>query len=772
MSQEPDQNVPHRAESTHESEAMGLGVPRWEVLQYFASACSISFDAVAARQAIMKSKAEGAVDQELAPQAIEELTRAGRQIGLRIESKRMGFRDVMALVPYGPLATCWVRDGTEAWFVLTKFGRNTGEVLGSFGTSKSISRDTLNQLLDSFSPDGMAIWASAQPAILCDMVRSRLEKDDYVGTDHAEQRSAGHHSANHAIFPLTRLYQLLRPERSDIATVAVFASVVGLLGLATPVAVEALVNIVSFGRLLQPLLILCLILFVSLGFAAILRVLQTYIAELIQRRIFVRVVSDLAYRLPRIQVSALDRQHGPELMNRFFDVMTVQKSAALLVVDGIAIVIQSLIGMVVLAIYHPYLLGFDLFLLASLAFVVFVLGRGAVHTAISESKAKYAVAASLEELAEFTVSVKAQGGPRRALERADLLTKSYLHSRQKHFQILLKQVVFSLGLQAVSGSLLLGIGGWLVINGRLTLGQLVASELIVALIVGAFAKLGKHMESFYDLLAAVDKLGHLFDLPTEHLAGETLPSRTLGASVDLHDITFSFHGEESLIRSLSLHIDSNQVIALVGRSDGAKSVLLDIAYGLRTPNAGYVLIDGIDLRAIEPESLREQVAMVRSVELFTGTIAENLQLDRHNVSSQDIREAMLSMGLWDDVLSMTDGMESLLNPGGGVLSDSQARRLMLARAMVGKPRLLLIDGTLDALPDHVLPGVIDCLLNLSRSCTIVIATGRDDVARHGHRIVALPPENDPGSGTEAHRGTPSPTGATSATPSRSQQRGG
>lgn len=705
----------------------GLGLSGLETLQHFAAGAALPFDLADARRAWLESNGDEAEPAQR--QSVQQLQRAGRQIGLRVESRLLSVREALVATAFGPLATCVLSGESDTWLVLGPASRRKVAVVSRSG-SREIGKKDLLRLLGVSSVNDTATWVCAQTTLPCS-----APVDPAAGTHHASHgASHGHHPS-----PLVRLYRLLRPEASDIGIAVVFAFVVGLLGLATPVAVEALVNTVAFGRFLQPVIVLCVLLFGFLGFAAVLRLLQTFIAEVIQRRIFARVVADLAFRLPRVRTEALDGHHGPELLNRFFDVMTVQKSAALLVLDGIAIVIQSLIGMAVLAVYHPFLAGFDLFLLASLAFVVFVLGRGAVRTAIQESKAKYSVAACLEELAEFGVTAKAQGGPRRATELADRLTHAYLNARHSHFRIVLRQVAFSLGLQAVSGSILLGLGGWLVISGQLTLGQLVAAELIVAVIVGAFAKLGKQMESLYDLLAAVDKLGHLFDLPIERTRGERLPTKPEGAGLVFRDVTFSF-GEHPVLSGFEMHVKPGELVVLTGPAGTGKSLLLDLAYGLREPTSGCVTIDSVDLRGIEPESLREQVALVRSIETFTGTLGENVHLNRDTVTQRGVREALATVGLLDEVQTLPNGLDAELQPGGGLLSDSQARRLMLARAIAGRPRLLLIDGVLDALPDELLPRVMKALQWLSGPCTIVIATGRGDVAGYCNRSVRLGPE--------------------------------
>lgn len=557
--------------------------------------------------------------------------------------------------------------------------------------------------------------------------------------------------------PFRRLVDLLRPERSDIGVVAVFAVVVGLLSLATPITVELMVNTVAFGRYLQPLVVLAIMLFAFLAFASLLKGMQTYIAEIIQRRIFVRVVADLAQRLPQVKREAFDGQHGPELLNRFFEVIMVQKSAALLVLDGLAILISGLVGMVVLAFYHPWLLGFDLVLVAAVAFAVFILGRGAVDTAIDESYKKYAVASWLEQLAHFPVAFKLPGGLGQAVSQADRLAVEYVHARRRHFRILMRQVAFTLALQAFAGTALLGIGGFLVIQGQLTLGQLVASELIVAVIVGSFAKLGKQMESYYDLLAAVDKLGHLFDLPTERRDGLAPPKVDSAAKVALHGVGLKFGNGDFVLQDFSLQIQAGERIAITGPPGCGKTGLLELLYGLREPAAGYVEFQDIDLRSIRPQALREQVALVHAVEVFEGTVAENLHMHRPDVTHAAMRTALEAVGMWKEIMDLPQGLETHLAPGGAPLTDSQLVRLLLARAIAGAPRLLLIDSVLDQLPDDQLLRVLEAVAGEAGERTLVLVTGRDALRDACDRTIRLSPSDEPSPDQNLDNDSPEPT---------------
>jgi ABC-type bacteriocin/lantibiotic exporter with double-glycine peptidase domain len=489
-----------------------------------------------------------------------------------------------------------------------------------------------------------------------------------------------------------------------------------------------------------------------LGFAAGIRALNALIVEIVQRRLFVRVVEDLAYRLPRVEQEALDNYHGPELANRFFDVVTVQKVAAKLLLDGIAILLTTVLGMAVLAFYHPLLLGFDAVLLLCIGFIVFVLGRGAVRTAIRESAAKYKVAAWIEELVRNPTAFKLHGGAQFGLDRADSLAVDYLDARRAHFRIVMRQIVFSLGLQAVAATVLLGLGGWLVIRRELNLGQLVAAELIVMNIVGSFAKIGKYVESFYDLLASVDKLGKLFDLPVEphdklfHLEDATAATLKVAAIKQTIGKT-ALHGN---VGGLTFELPPQERLAIVGPAGSGKSALLDLITGARHPSSGNVSLDGIDLRELRPDSLREHVSLARSTEVFHGTIEENVHLNRPQINASVVREALDSVGLLDELMSLPDGLSTAVQTGGAPLSTSQAKRLMLARAIVSRPRLLLIDGILDGLSDHELSLILPQVCRKNAPWTLVLVTGRQWVADQCDYCLTLPDgEVSPSRGNDA-----------------------
>lgn len=537
--------------------------------------------------------------------------------------------------------------------------------------------------------------------------------------------------------PHERLRELLRSERRDLGILVVYGVFAGLLFLVIPIAIQAIVNTVGFGLLLQPLLILATGVVVGLLFAGALQAVQTHIIELIQRRIFVRVAGDLAYRLPRTRREALDHVYAPELVNRFFDVLTVQKSAAILLFDGMTVVIQSAIGLVFLALYHPVLLGFDIVLIVALLAIFVVLGAGGTKTAIDESKTKYAVAAWLEEIARHPMTFRSSGGVAIAADRADQLTLRYLDARESHFRVVFRQILGVLLLQALVSFLLLAIGGFLVTQRELSLGQLVAAEFIVTVVTAAFAKLGKQIEVYYDLLAAMDKLGRLTDLPLEQQSGSQLSRAGKPLAISLHDVTYAYDEQHVVLRDLNLQVGPREHIAVTGIHGAGKSTFLDLLYGLRQPTSGSITVDGVNLRELAPSQWREQVEVVREIEVFEGSVFDNVRLGRIQLKESDVREALKAVALEEAIAHLPEGLHTTLSTGGAPLSPGQARRLMVARAIAARPRLLLLDEALGHLDPFAQEATLNALFAPDVPWTLVAVTYNPDAVRRCQRVFSL-----------------------------------
>jgi ABC-type bacteriocin/lantibiotic exporter with double-glycine peptidase domain len=408
-----------------------------------------------------------------------------------------------------------------------------------------------------------------------------------------------------------------------------------------------------------------------------------------------------------------------------------------LLLDGINLVFGSLIGMLLLAFYHPSLLLFVVVLLVLIVLAIWLLGKRAVQTSIAESRMKYDVVNWFEEIASFPFLFKGPGGYDLAYERANQLTTEYLNRRTEHFRIVMRQVSGLLVLSIFASAGLLVLGGWLVISQQITLGQLVGSELIMGNIVVAMAKMGKHLEAWYDAMAAMDKLGHIFDLEIERETGEQPQIKGRGVEIVASNLAFGYH--EPLFQNQNFKIQSGERVAVVGPHGSGASSFLDILFGLRKPTDGHLIIEGCDVRSWYLESLRESVMLLRRDEIVDGTVIENLRLGRPDVGLDEISRALKAVGLLDVLLNRSGGLQQKLNVGGSPLSGNQRTRLLLARALVQRPKLLLIDEIFDGLDLDSFRQLSSAIFDRSVPWTIVVTTRDHDVRQLCDQMITLGP---------------------------------
>ena len=494
--------------------------------------------------------------------------------------------------------------------------------------------------------------------------------------------------------PLLQVRTFLAQNRAEMAIVALYSVAVGALALVTPVTVQALVNTTAFGTVLQPILVLAVLLLGGLAFAGTLRALKALLVEVLQRRMFVETAAQLAYRLPRIDRSV---PFAGDPIHRFFDLFGAQKAAATLLLSGIDMLLSASVGMLVLAFYHPLLLAFDVGLLAALGLLVFGAGRNGVSSAITESSSKLAFSDFLAQLTHSPYTFRTAQGRAYARGRIDQLAEQYLVHRATHFRVVMRQVGGSVALQALASAALLGLGGFLVIRRELTLGQLVAAELIVSAVLASLSNLGKYAESYYDLVAHLSKLSGLLTMKLEQDMGFEHDMRGRGpCEVVVDDLHLARDGHP-LLEGASCKIEAGSRVVLLGAADSGKTRLLEVLFGLHRQQRGRILLDGLDTRELTHDALRARVALVRGPEMLATSILENVRLGDPQISPAHVRTLLEQLGLGDELGRLPRGLDTPLGPAGERLSDSQRLRLTLARALIREPGVVAIDATLSVL---------------------------------------------------------------------------
>lgn len=544
--------------------------------------------------------------------------------------------------------------------------------------------------------------------------------------------------------PTEHLKRLISLESQDLYAVLAFSLAAGLMALATPVAVQSLVNTIAFGVLVQPLVVLMLMLFGCLVLNSILNGLQIFVVEMIQRRVFVRLVSQISTTLMEGRLDHPLFKKGSDLSNYYFEVMTVQKTWSNLLLDGLSYGLQTLIGLILLAFYHPALLAFDALIIASIYFIFRVLGKNGVETAVAESEAKHAVASWLQELPRHPLATRFGKGKTWGLDRSNSLTVHYLETSQDHFKVLMKQQAAILGLYAVANSVLLGLGGLMVIERQLTLGQLVAAELIVSAMLSGLTRLGKTITSYYDLMASMDKLSYLLDLPEEP-QNQKYPHPDLEFSgIKLNQLVISMdetaNGKTLVLPDFAVAPGGKYV--LFSPNQGASIRLLETIAGLRKASVGTISINGIDTRILPPQFIRDQASLVISSEWFQTSIIENIQMGNPAIGLEQIENALRLVGLDKTVQGLPEGAYSSLMTMGAPFDSEQLARLTLARAFASRPRLLMVGPLFDSLAEPYLEQILDSLLDKNAPWSLILVTSNPrvlEIANEKAEVLRLEP---------------------------------
>ena len=537
-----------------------------------------------------------------------------------------------------------------------------------------------------------------------------------------------------SLSPTRRLLRLLTVERRDIVYLYVYAALAGVINLSLPLGVQSVIGFVSSGALSTSLIVLIGFIVVGTLLVGGLQIMQVYLVEFIQQRLFARVALEVSLRLPRVRPEALDGAYLPEKVNRLLDVPTLQKGLATILVEFSAAALQIVLGLVLLTFYSPVFIGFGLVLLALLLLLLRLTSPRGLSTSLEESKYKYRVVGWLEDAARTVADLRLR--PRQVLvhERTDELVTGYLLARQAHFRVLLTQYFGFVGFKVLVTAALLIIGVGLLVSKQLNIGQFVAAEIVIILIIGAVEKILVKLDVVYDALTSMDKIGSLLDLPlvpataAEAEAPEPATVRPEPGPLEGQGLSYAYPGAPApVLREVALNLPAGRHLALVGPGGSGKTTLLRLLAGNLPDYTGVLAYAGQALRDLPPEQLvRVVAAALPGQALLTGTVLQNLTLGQFHVREADVAPGLALLNLRDELYALPEGLHTRIGPGAG-LPESTRQKLLLARALVQRPRLLLLDGLLPAVASAERRQVLERLLDPAHGWSVVLATGEAEL---------------------------------------------
>ena len=541
--------------------------------------------------------------------------------------------------------------------------------------------------------------------------------------------------------PLRRFFRLLGSEKQQIYYILFYAVIVGLLSLILPVGIQTIVELVSGGVFFSSVYLLIGLVIVGILVTGGLQIMQVSLVEHLQRKIFTKAAFEFTFRIPRIRVESLMGNYAPELVNRFFDILTIQKGLPKLLIDLASAVIQIAFSLFLLSLYHPFFIFFSLVLVTILFFIFLFTGPRGLQTSISESKYKYKVVQWLEELARAVHIFKLAGTTDLPMKRTDQNLNNYLKYRKSHFDILVTQLSFIILFKAAVTGGLLVMGTILVVNREINLGQFVASEVIIILLLNAVEKIIMYMDVVYDLLTAVDKVAHVTDLPLEKVGGIDFPRNFNGGgySVSMKELSFSFpNTSKSALNNITLNIKQGERICISGPGNSGKSTLMDTLAGLHPTFQGILTINNYSVRDLDLSHLRDHVVTFISQEdIFDGTLLENLTLGKPVKSMDDVMMSIQKAGLADAISRLPNGLSTPILSGGKGFSTSFNHRLMIASCFAQKPELVMLHDFFAGLSKVDKLEMLNRVINPSNGWTLLMISNDPMVMASCDHVIIL-----------------------------------
>lgn len=512
--------------------------------------------------------------------------------------------------------------------------------------------------------------------------------------------------------PLKRLLSLLNEEKSQVYSIYFYAILNGVVTLSLPLGIQAILNFILGGRISTSWIILVAIVALGVVFGGFLQISQLQIMEKLQQRIFSKAGLAIAYRMPKVKAEILHGEYAPEIVNRFFETINLQKGLSKILIDFSTALLQVIFGLLLLSIYHPTFIIFGLVLITILGVIFYYTSPKGMATALKESTYKYQTAYWLEEVGRVLNTFKLVGTSKLPILRVDKLLQRYIEFRTSHFSVLIFQYKIMIAFKMLIVTSLLVAGSLLLINEQISIGQFVAAEVIIILVINSVEKLILSLETVYDTLVAVEKLGHVMDLELEHAESseKIVVSEPEGLKLSMENLIFQPRDADfPLIKNVSLTINPGDKVVVTGKSGSGKSALMALFSGLYEEYQGKIKVNDLSLEMINLEKYRSMVGdCLESEQIFHGSISENILVGRNCEKSQ-LEEILELVGLKEYVYQLADDLDTMLQPEGRGLSKKKVQSILLARAFVGEPKAIIMENALLNIDDETKAKVHDYL---------------------------------------------------------------
>ncbi len=536
---------------------------------------------------------------------------------------------------------------------------------------------------------------------------------------------------------ISKLHNLLMLDRRDIVVIYIFALLAGVVQLSLPLGIQSIINFVMAGSISTSIVVLIAMVVFGVFINGLLQIRQLQIIEKLKQKLFVRFSLEFGDRLPKLNIEKLDKEYLPEMVNRYFETVSLQKGMDKLLIDLPAASIQVLLGLIILAFYHPFFIGFGLFLLVIVLAIIRFTSPQGLETALLASQYKYGVAAWLQEVARTVKSFKYAKGTSLHLSKTDELVGSYLNARTQHFKILVIQFWSLISFKVTITAAMLILGSYLLINQQINIGQFIAADIIIIAIIASIEKLITNLDAIYEALVSVEKLSLVTEAEKEQSGSLSLPSKNEGVSLEFSSVSFAYSNEIPVLNNISFTVAKGQMVQLKGASGAGKSTVLRMLTGAFTGYKGSVLIDSIPAANYELQSLRNLTGiLLGSQDIFQGTLLENITMGNDGINTEELTKLATILGLNGFVESCHEGYDTVLQPVGNKLCNNVRKNILLMRALLGEYRLLLLEEPFDHLQQPFKNNIIQYIKE-DKTATVLIASQDEQLSSYCDKVLML-----------------------------------
>ncbi len=533
--------------------------------------------------------------------------------------------------------------------------------------------------------------------------------------------------------PAVRRYQGL------LGQVLLASLTLQLLGLATPVLTQVIIDKVMVQESLSTLDVIAIALLGVALFEGVLGVARLFIFTHTTRRLDLSLSAQLFRHLLRLPLAYFEARRVGDTVARVQELENIRQ---FLTGTALTVVLDSIFGVVYLVLMFYYDVSLTWIALAVLPlFAILVLiSTPILRDWLNESFNRSADSQSfLVETVTGVHAVKAHVAEQACRDRWEGLFARYIRTGFKASTT--SNISSHIGdfLTNLSSLLVLWFGAKLVINHQLTIGQLVAFQMLSAKATEPLLRLVQLWQNLQEVLLSVDRVGDILNAAPEAEPGSGLVLPVLKGQVTFDQIFFRYHpNQEPILKGISFSTQPGTVLGIVGRSGSGKSTLSKLLQHLYQPESGRILIDGFDVKSADLASLRQQIGVVLQDDLlFNGSILENITFGNSDITAEQVVEAAQLAVAHEFISELPQGYETKVGERGMGLSGGQRQRIALARLFLSQAPILILDEATSALDSENEQRVLQNLQRVAQNRTVFLIAHRFSLLKHAHKILVM-----------------------------------